>query len=53
MEDGLLISDHLAIPYCQSIIASLQVKVLKGQLDYLNNSKDKRHVTHEGNINVS
>lgn len=40
MEDGLLVSDHLAISHRQGVIASLQVKILKCQLDHLDNSGD-------------
>lgn len=40
MEDGLLVPHHLAISYRQGVIAALQVKILKCQLDYLDNSGD-------------
>lgn len=40
MEDGLLVSNHLAVSHCQSVIASLQVKILKSQLNHLYNSGD-------------
>lgn len=40
MEDGLLVSHHLAIPHRQGVIAPLQVKILKCQLDHLDNSGD-------------
>lgn len=40
MEDGLLVPNHLAVPDRQGVIAALQVKVLKCQLDYLDDSGD-------------
>ena len=40
MEDGLLVSHHLAVSHCQGVIASLQVKILKCQLDHLDNRGD-------------
>lgn len=35
MEDGLLVSHHLSISNCQGVVATLQVKILKCQFDYL------------------
>lgn len=35
MEDGLLVSHHLSISDCQGVVATLQVKILKCQFDYL------------------
>lgn len=40
VEDGLLVSHHLAVSHCQGVVASLQVKILKCQLDHLENSRD-------------
>lgn len=42
MEDGLLVSHHGSVPNSQRIVTTLQVKVLKGQLYHLGNSKDVR-----------
>lgn len=48
MEDGLLVPNHLAIPDRQGVIAALQVKVLKCQLDYLDDSGDIAKTTITG-----
>lgn len=40
MEDGLLVPDHLAVPDRQGVVAALQVKILKCQLDHLDDSGD-------------
>lgn len=40
MEDGLLVSHHIAVSHCERVIAALQVKILKRQLDHLDNSGD-------------
>lgn len=45
VEDGLLVSHHLAISHRQGVIASLQVKILKCQLDHLDNSRDITETT--------
>lgn len=53
MEDGLLVSHHFAISYRQGVIATLQVKILKCQLDYLDSSRDIARTTiNKGYLNA-
>lgn len=40
VEDGLLVSHHVAVSHRQGVIASLEVKILKRQLDHLGDSED-------------
>lgn len=48
MEDGLLVPNHLAVPNRQGVIAALQVKILKCQLDYLDGNGDIAKTTVTG-----
>lgn len=53
MEDGLLVPHHLAVPNRQCVIAALQVKILKCQLDYLDDSGDIAKTTvMDGSLNA-
>lgn len=45
MEDGLLVPNHLAVSDRQGVVAALQVKVLKCQLDYLDDGGDRAKTT--------
>lgn len=47
VEDGLLVSHHLAVSNRQGVVASLQVKIFKCQLDHLDNGGDINE-TNEG-----
>lgn len=47
VEDGLLVSHYLAISNRQRVVASLQVKIFKCQLDHLDNGGDINE-TNEG-----
>lgn len=47
VEDGLLVSHYLAVSNRQRVVASLQVKIFKCQLDHLDNGGDINE-TNEG-----
>lgn len=54
VEDGLLVSHHLSISDCQGVVATLQVKILKCQFDYLDSRWSITTVTiSDGRWNAS